>query len=151
MSAQANIVAFDGASTPVSHTLVPVGTSRDKLEGSVAEWRENILTLPKEAQVSCRTQIQTLKSGIERVAITVKVPVMESISGQNSAGYTAAPKVAFEDTVVLVGYFSPRSAVANRRLVRQLAANVFNGISTSVTPVTTGPAAEAFDASISAS
>lgn len=151
MSAQANIVAFDGAATPVSHTLVPVGTSREKTEGSRAEWRENILTLPKEAQISAATQIQILKSGVERVALTVKVPVMEAVSGQNAAGYTAAPKVAFEDTIVVVGYFSPRSAAANRRLVRQLAANIFNGISTSVTPVTTGPAAEAFDSSISAS
>ncbi len=151
MSAQANIVAFDGASTPVSHTLIPVGTSRDKVDGSLAEWRENLLTLPKEAQVSARTQLQNLRSGVERVALTVKVPVMESISGQNSAGYTAAPKVAFEDTIVIVGYFSPRSAAANRRLVRQLAANIFNGISTSVTPVTSGPAAEIFDSSISAS
>lgn len=151
MSSQANIVAFDGAATPVSHTLVPVGTSREKTVGSRAEWRENILTLPKEAQISAATQIQILKSGVERVALTVKVPVMEAVNGQNAAGYTAAPKVAFEDTVVVVGYFSPRSAAANRRLVRQLAANIFNGISTSVTPVTTGPAAEAFDSSISAS
>lgn len=147
MSSQANIVAFDGAATPVSHTLIPVGTSRDKIEGSLAEWRENLLSLPKEAQVVSRVQLQKLKSGVERVALTVKVPVMESVSGQNAAGYTAAPKVAFEDTIVIAGYFSPRSAPANRRLVRQLAANIFNGISTSVTPVTTGPAAEAFDSS----
>lgn len=151
MSAQANIIAYDGAATPTLHTLVPVGTSREKTEGSRAEWRENILTLPKEAQVSVMTQIQMLKSGVERVALTVKVPVMEAVSGQNAAGYTAAPKVAFEDTIVVVGYFSSRSAAANRRLVRQLAANIFNGISTSVTPVTTGPSAEAFDSSISAS
>lgn len=151
MSAQTNILAYDGAETPVPHILIPVGTSREKTEGSRAEWRENILTLPKEAQISASTQIQILKSGVERVSLTVKVPVMEAVNGQNAAGYTAAPKVAFEDTIVVVGYFSPRSAAANRRLVRQLAANIFNGVSASVYPETTGPAAEAFDSSISAS
>lgn len=151
MSSQANVVAFDGAATPVSHTLVPIGTQRDMVNGWVAEWREAIASLPLAAQVSMRTQIQRLKSGVDRVALTVKVPVMEAISGQNSAGYTAAPKVAFEDTVVIVGYFSPRSATVNRRLIRQLACNMFNGVSTSVAPINTGPSAELFDSSISAS
>lgn len=148
MSAQANIVAFDGAATPVSHTLVPVSSAVD-LDGALAAvWGERLTTLPIEAQVRVVEKRRKLKSGVEQVSLTVTVPVMESISGQNSAGYTAAPKVAFEDTVVITGYFSARSAIANRRLARQLATNIFGGIATSVAPVTSGAAAELFDQSI---
>ena len=50
MSAIANIVAFDGATTPVSHTLVPISVTRER--GKVtAVYREKITTLPDEAQV----------------------------------------------------------------------------------------------------
>ena len=50
MSAIGNIVAFDGATTPVSHTLVPISVTRER--GKVtAVYREKITTLPDEAQV----------------------------------------------------------------------------------------------------
>lgn len=75
----------------------------------------------------------------------VVVPVMESVSGQNAAGYTAAPKVAYENTVVTTGFFHERSDSVGRRLVRQLSLNILGSIGTSVTPVQTGPAPELFD------
>lgn len=158
MSAQANIVAFDGASTPASHTLVPVGNRVEREAGVkaelaefIAEWREAIATLPIMAQASARTSCRRLKSGVYRVALVVSVPTMEAIGGQNTLGYTAAPKVAFVDTFHLVGYFDPRSTIASRRLCRQLALNIGNGVATSVAPVVIGPSAELFDQLITAS
>lgn len=151
MSAQANIVAFDGAATPVSHTLQPVGASRLADGTMLADWAERLAAVPFKAQVQASTRKRSLKSGQEQVSLSVKVPVMEAISGQNAAGYTAAPDIAFEDTIVITGYFSPRSAEANRKLVMQLAANIFNGVTTSVVPITAGPSAELFQKNISAS
>lgn len=152
MSAQANIVAFDGAATPVSHTLVPVRSATDPKTGElVAEWRESLATVPVYAQVRCSTRQKRLSSGIYRVATIVEVPVMESVSGQNSAGYTAAPKVAYTNTMQLIGYFSERATIAEKRLVRQLALNIAGSISTSVTPATTGPVPELVDQLITAS
>lgn len=151
MSAQANIVAFDGAATPVIHTLVPIGAAR-LADGTLqADWAERITTLPLNAQVSCSTRKRTLKSGMEQVTLTVKVPVMETAVNANSAGYTAQPLVAFEDTIVISGYFSKRSTSASRKLIRQLAINVFGSVATTVTPIVTGVAPELFDSSISAS
>jgi len=86
-----------------------------------------------------------MKSGVYRVAISVTVPVMESIAGQNAAGYTAAPKVAYINTIQVIGYFHERSTIAERRLVRQLASNILGSIATSVAPVTTGPMPELID------
>lgn len=152
MSAQANIVAFDGAATPVSHTLVPVRSASDPSTGElVAEWREGLTTVPVYAQVRCKTTQKRMASGVWRVATVVEVPVMESVSGQNAAGYTAAPKVAYTNTVQVVGYFHERATITERRLARQLAINIAGSVSTSVTPVTTGPVPELIDQLITAS
>ncbi len=152
MSAQANIVAFDGAATPASHTFVPARNSFPAgLEEDIAFWREAVSTLPTIAQGSVTTKLKRLKSGVYRVSLTVAIPVMESISGQNAAGYTAAPKVAYTNTMVATGYFHERSTIAERRLVRQMLTNVLGNVSTSVDASTTGVASELFDSLITAS
>lgn len=148
MSAQANIVAFDGAATPVSHTLVPTSTGSVEPGIMGANWRENLSTVPLYAQVRASVRQRQLKSGVWECTTTVVVPVMESISGQNAAGYTAAPKVAYENTMVIKGYFAERATIAERRLARQLALNIAGNVTTSVAPVTTGPVPELIDQNV---
>lgn len=150
MSAQANIIAFDGATTPVSHTFVPDGVGVVDNEYQ-AKWSEKLTTVPDYAQVRVTQTRKKLKSGVYRVATTVEVPVMESISGVNSSGYTAAPKVAYKDVVQVIGYHHERSTINGRRLARQLAINIAGSIATSVAPVVTGPAPELMDQLIIAS
>lgn len=95
MSGQTNIVAFDGAATPVSHTLVAIGVSVDpKTNEYVALYREGITTLPVYAQITCELRMRRLPTGVYRVQQTTEVPIMEAVNGQNSAGYTAAPKLS---------------------------------------------------------
>lgn len=144
MSQLANIVAFDGASTPVTHTFV--GESVEKVDGEhIAIYKESLPGVPDYAQIRIRQSKRKLKSGVFRVVTRVEVPVMEAINAQNSSGYTAPPKVAFVDTTETVGFYHPRSTVASRRLSRQLCVNIANGVATSVTPNTTSAAAELFD------
>lgn len=148
MSAMTNLVAFDGATTPVSHTLNPLSTEVIASE-SVSTYRESLATVPDEAQVRCILKKKRMGSGIYRNVLRIEVPVMETVSNQNAAGYTAAPKVAYVDTFEVIGYHHPRSTINSRRLARQLAVNVLGGIAVSVLPVTTGPASELFDSLIS--
>lgn len=137
MSAMANIVVYDGASTPVAHTLVPVFSKM--VAGSLfCLWREQIASLPNEAQVRCEMRQRTLKSGVVETRTRVVVPVMESISGQNAAGYTAAPKVAYEDANEWVNYAHPRSTITGRRVAKQALTNLSNNIATTVAAATTG-------------
>lgn len=144
MSAIANITVFDGAATPVSHTLVAVSVTREK--GKVtALWREQLASLPAYAQVAASMSIERLKSGVYKTVTRVEVPVMESVSGQNAAGYTAAPKVAYVNTVETTGYFHERSDVAGRRLARQIAVNLANNVTTTVAAASTGPMPELID------
>jgi len=151
MSSQANIVAFDGAATPVSHTLNPVSVVKEK-GVIIAVWRESLTSLPDYAQVRCTMRLEQLqKSKVWRCEVRVEVPVMESVSGQNAAGYTAAPAVAYIDTAIFIGLFSQRSSITDHRRARQLAINICGSVSTSVAPVTTGPVPELVDQLIAAS
>lgn len=145
MSAISNIVAFDGAATPVSHTLVPVSVVKEK--GKItATWREAKTGVPVYAQVSCVMTLEQLSpSRVYKLVSRVAVPVQEVVTGSNSAGYSAQPKVAYTNTVETTGLFSERSDVDGRRLVRQLAVNIDGNISTSVAAATAGPVPELFD------
>lgn len=145
MGQQANITVFDGAATPVTHTLVGEGVERLPNGTFVARWKESLAGVPDEAQMRLTITKKKTKNGVFLVTVKGEVPVMESVAGQNASGYTAPPKVAFVDTVEVVGKFHGRSVVTGRRLVRQLVANVLGNISTSVVPVSTGPAPELFD------
>lgn len=148
MGAQANIVAFDGASTPVSHTFVPVTNST--VNGEVtAVWRENVGGVPLNAQATVTLRRRKLKNQVEQVSLSVNVPVMEAVTNQNAAGYTAAPKIAYINTYTMTGYFNERASITDRRLARMLLVNIANNISTSVAAATAGPSSEAFDAALS--
>jgi hypothetical protein len=145
MSALANITVFDGAATPVTHTLIGESVSRDPDGSIVAVYKESNAAVPDYAQIRCTLRKKRLPTGVFRVSARAEVPVMESVTNANSSGYTAAPKVAYTDTVEVIGYFHERSLVTGRRLVRQLAINVAGSVSTSVAPVTTGPVPELID------
>lgn len=151
MSTQANIVAFDGAASPVSHTFGPIGAKTDPTLGDVSAWRETISSVPLYANARVTTFNKKLKSGITRCELRVEVPVMESVSGQNAAGYTAAPKVAYTNQVSMVGYFSDRATAAERRLSRQILINIGNNVTTTVAAATSGVASELVDSGISGS
>lgn len=144
MSAIAAITVFDGAATPVTHTLTPISVTR-KVDEVEAMWREVLATVPAYAQVRASMKMAQSKTGVYKVEVKVVVPVMEAILNQNAAGYTAAPKVAYENTLVLTSYFHQRSTVTDRRLARQILVNLLGNISTTVTPVSTGPAPELID------
>lgn len=144
MSNISNIAVYDGASTPVLHTLTPISVTRERNK-VIAVWRESLAGVPVYAQVRCTMSLEKSKTGVYRLEQRVVVPVQEVITGANASGYSAAPKVAYENTMVSIGLFHERSDVVGRRLARQLSVNIIGGVSTSVTPVQTGPAAELFD------
>lgn len=138
MSAIASITVYDGAATPVLHTLLPISVTRQG-GAVVAYYREGLASIPTEAQIWATCKSETLKGGIVRSEWTVGVPVMETISNQNAAGYTAAPKVAYTDKNSWISFSHPRSTITSRRLCKQLLTNISNNIATSVAAATSGP------------
>jgi len=142
MAQQANITVFDGAAVPISHLLVALGVKSDVLLGEQAYWRENLGSLPEQAQVRVSFFKKVLKSGFTRYEVRFETPVMESVSGVNAFGYTASPKVAHVPQVSVVSYMSPRSTYNEKMLLLQIVRNYFNNVATSVPAVTAGAMAE---------
>lgn len=142
MTQIADIAVYDGAAAPVAHVLAAESVTRtgDTIQ---AVWREKLPTVPDEAQVYAILRIERLKSGVKVVSFETGVPVMESISGQNSSGYTAPPKVAYVDRDVHTKFLHPRSTPLSRQISAQIARNLLNNVPTSVPAVTAGVLADA--------
>lgn len=145
MSQFADITVFDGASPPVSHTLKAIKVESLK-DGTVrANYEERLVGVPFEGQVRVTIEQKQLNSGVTQTITTADVPVMESISGQNSSGYTAAPAVAYVERNRWVNYKHPRSTVTTARLARMIMTNISNNVTASVAAATAGPFSEAVD------
>jgi hypothetical protein len=145
MSSIANLIAFDGAATPVSHTFLPINIL-DSGSETVALYRESLASVPVYGQPTVKMSLgKRSKNGVYRTLVQVDVPVMEAILNQNAAGYTAAPKVAHTVSDRFEQFAHERSDITVRRLERQLLVNIAGGIAMTVTPVTTGPAPELID------
>lgn len=138
MSTQANITVFDGAATPVSHTLAPKDNCVLKDGTRMASWIEVNPVLPENAKIVMLVKQKTLPNGVVETTTEVYTPVMETASGQNASGYTAFPKVAFYDRDRHVKFVHPRSSVNSRRLNTQMLRNLLTNTTTSVTPVSAG-------------
>jgi hypothetical protein len=69
---------------------------------------------------------------------------MEAVAGPNSAGYTAAPKVAYVDRKETVAFAHPRSTAQSRALAYQACRNADNNVFTSIPAVAAGVLWDAF-------
>lgn len=139
-----NITVFDGATTPVSHLLLAHSVAREGTNKVVAKWRENLAGVPVYASPRIDMSMERLKTGVYRCETRFVVPVMEAVLNQNASGYTAAPKVAYENTYITIGLFHERSDANGRRLVKQLAINFQSNVATSVIPTSAGTFDELF-------
>lgn len=119
MSAIAAITINDGAATPVAHTFNPVVSSPNAI------WRENIngLALIGQGSVKCSV-IPDKGNGLNKVRLTMDLPALEVVTGQNSSGYSAAPKVAYSDKVNVDFILPSRGTGQQRKDLRTLLINL---------------------------
>lgn len=151
MSQLIDITIYDGAATPVAHVMKGISVTRERGK-VIALWREALAGVPVDAQVSMTHTIEKMpKSGMYKVEQRVVFPIQEVVTGANASGYSASPKVAYENQLVTTGWFHGRSSVAERRTIRQFSTNVVNVVGTSVAAATTGFAADLYDQLIPAS
>lgn len=138
MATQASITVFDGATTPVSHTLAPIDNKVLKDGTRYALWREYIASVPTEACTYVEQRQRVLPNGITETRTRVVTPVMESISGVNASGYTAAPKLAYYESDEHVKFSHSRSTGAIRLVNLQLLRNLMSNVSVTTPAVTAG-------------
>ena len=120
MSAVANIAIQDGEAAPVTHTYAPKASMPNPL------YREDTSNVPLAGQgrIVVISKASKTSDGMNRVRLQLVLPVMEAITNQNSAGYTAALKVAYEVTANVDFILPMRSTVQNRKNVRTLVKNL---------------------------
>lgn len=130
MAALADIVVYDGAATPVSHTFVA-----DHVEYTgndlIANWQEKTIGVPEYAQGTLVLTRRKVNNGVTRVGFRVNLPVMESVSGQNLSGYTAAPKVAYVDSYEGTSWVHSRSLASGRQHAKTIFRNILSNSTTS--------------------
>lgn len=140
MAQIAPLTVFDGAAVPVQHIFLAHSVAREGANKVVAKWRENLAGVPVYASPRIDMNMERLKTGVYRTEMRVVVPVMEAVLNQNATGYTAAPKVAYENTFITIGLFHERSDANGRRLVKMIAYNLLANNTGSTPPVAAGVA-----------
>jgi len=111
MSAQADIVINDGATTPVAHTFSKRGATMD-----LAIWKD----LSSGMDIGLPYITQSLKkfgkgaTAENKLDLRIVVPILETISGSDG-GYTPSPKPAYQMMARLEVKCPVRSTLQNRK------------------------------------
>lgn len=118
MAAIAPIVILDGQAVPVSHTFNPITSGVSSL------FRESITNLALIGQGWLGINVKKDNgNGLNKVILTLDLPALEVITGSNSSGYSAAPKIGYENKAVVTFFLPSRATSQQRKDLRVLLAN----------------------------
>lgn len=111
MAALTTIVLYDALATPVAHNFVPISHSQKDFV-----WREKLdgLSVLSSPTVSLHVLPSKDKS-LERYRVKCFLPVVETVTGANAYGYTAAPKLAYS-LMASSDYIMPQRSTVQQRL-----------------------------------
>lgn len=118
MASIASIAINDGKATPATHTFAPQTAGRD------ASYRTNDTTLPLVGQEWIRTTVKRVSPSLNEVQVVLELPALETATGANSSGYTAAAKVAYAVKAKMVFFLPERSTPDHRKDLRVLVSNL---------------------------
>jgi hypothetical protein len=120
------IVINDGASTPVAHTLSPIGK-----DDKGVFWFEQTTPTPVNQLGAKRIGYQQTRvldankqlTGSSRASYSLSVPTLETVAN-NSAGITPPPTLAYKEVARLSFDLPERSTPQERKDTRVLMANL---------------------------
>lgn len=118
MSAIAAITIADGKATPENHTFNPIES------GVASMYRTGVSTLPLIGQEVIRVTQKKVNPQVQSVVVALDLPALETATGENSEGYTAAPKVAYVNRCTLTFMLPVRGTAAQRTDLRTLVKNL---------------------------
>jgi len=122
----------DGLATPVAHTFDCVDHGSDNWI-----WREaGTSSLLGATQISL-TKLKVKGGQLEKWRVKVYLPALETVTGQNSDGYTAGAKLAYSLTSVTDIIIPFRATIQQRKDVLAYARNVL-GIAGFYVPIQEG-------------
>lgn len=124
MAAMTNILVKDDAATPKEWTLMPITDTPNPA------WRANDAGIPLAGQPRFTESSEQLKSGDWKITAKLEVPVMETLgTAGTSAGYQAAPAVAYTCTGIFSMFVPERSTSADRANLLKMMVGILQGAS----------------------
>jgi len=114
MSTAANIAIQDGQATPVTHTFYPIQTTDPVI------YRESLADTPTIGNGTVNVSLKDNGSGLNKAVITMRLPALETATGANPAGYTAAPAEAYTHQVKVEWILPARGTSDQRKDLRLL-------------------------------
>lgn len=125
MAAISSIVINDGQTTPVARTFVPVDHSNN-----IFIYRQNSSALAKIGQnlIHLKLVASGKNKDIDRVQVSVYLPVLEAVVAQNTEGYTAAPKLAYFLSSKMEFMLPGRATLAQRNDLLAFTQNVLSNV-----------------------
>jgi len=134
------LVKDDTTGTRIELTFVPVTDTPKPL------WRAQLAGVPFEGQPTIELSEEVLKSGDRKTTMMLDVPVMETLgTAGTSAGYQAAPAVAYHEKTFYTRISSKRSTISDRANALAIGVGLLQG-ATSTTATGTLDQASAADA-----
>ncbi len=133
MTAIANIVLLDAASTPVSHTFNPSrqGLSANGL--SVADYEDRVanggVPVGFYKITSSFSRPSKQRPDTYRIALKLETPVMEVLSNSTVDGIMPAPTVAYSPIISIDVVLPSRSSLQIRKDIRKMAYQLLNDAS----------------------
>lgn len=120
MASIATITINDGQATPVPHAFVPVKSGLESV------WkRVGVANQPAVAMESIKAVAKLAEgNGINKVVIDLALPFLEQVTGGTSAGYVAAPQLAYTERAQVTFFLPQRSEVAGRKDLRVMLSNL---------------------------
>lgn len=120
MAAIAPITVNDGQATPVAHTFNPIETNPPR-------YRENgNASVPTigQSEVGIGSRVSPNASGVDKVTVHTRVPVLETVTGSTIGGMTPAPAIAYY-LIAKTEFLLPKRATgAQKKDLRVMHANL---------------------------
>lgn len=127
MAAVSAFVLPDALATPVNHTFVPLGPDangvwwfEDQTAVSAIGYNRVSVSLTRPPAASIATKSD---NRVNRVKVGIYLPALETM-GNNSAGFTPAPTVAYIQRVSIEFILPERTTLQNRKDSRKFALGI---------------------------
>lgn len=122
MAAYAAISLNDGQATPVAHNF-----DADISGNGNWNWRESGTTSVLGAAIITITKLKVKGNpSIDKIRVRLYIPALETVTGQNSDGYTAQPRLAYNLTAIQDFVCPRRASEAQRKDLVAYAKNILS-------------------------
>lgn len=125
MAQMADLIINDGQTTPVAQTFSPASH-----DATTYVWRQstNVASILGAAVFSLAKLRVKGNGGLEKYRVRMFIPVLEVVTGNNSLGYSAAPRLAYSMSSINDFTIPSRAPIPQRKDLLALSRGIIQSI-----------------------